>query len=170
MTRTDHPHAADRPAGDTAAAEQEDARMGPPAAQPCGGCPYRRDVPSGVWAAAEYEKLRAYDRDTAQQPDRLFQCHLHDSESASARLCGGWVGCHQPHLLALRLAVFDGRISVETAHACETYRSRVPLFASGAEAAEHGLAEIDNPGPAARRLVAKIARARTDLTPEPRRR
>ncbi|WP_245558286.1 DUF6283 family protein [Nocardia thailandica] len=110
-------------------------RMGPPAVQPCGGCPYRRDVPSGVWAAEEYAKLRAYDNDTAEQPGKLFQCHLHDSDAATARLCGGWVGCHQPHLLALRVAVFDGRISAETAQACETYRSRVPLFASGAEAA-----------------------------------
>ena len=26
--------------------------------QPCSSCPYRKDVPSGVWAHHEYEKLR----------------------------------------------------------------------------------------------------------------
>jgi hypothetical protein len=48
-----------------------------PASNPCGSCPYRRDVPSGVWDAAEYEKLPRYDGPMADQPARLFLCHQH---------------------------------------------------------------------------------------------
>ena len=45
----------------------------PPAKSPCGSCPYRQDVPSGVWAASEYEKLPAYDApETFMQPPGLF--------------------------------------------------------------------------------------------------
>lgn len=29
-----------------------------PRKTPCASCPYRKDVPSGVWEASEYEKLR----------------------------------------------------------------------------------------------------------------
>lgn len=137
-------------------------RIGPPA-RPCDSCPYRRDVPSGVWAPSEYEKLRRYDAETPEQPNELWQCHQHDGDAAAARLCAGWVGCHQPHLLAVRLAPFDGRISTATAEVCETYRSPVPLFASGAEAADHGQVDVDDPGADARRLIAKIARTRGDL-------
>lgn len=46
-----------------------------PAPQPCASCPYRRDVPSGIWAAEEYAKLPAYDADTPFQPPHLFLCH-----------------------------------------------------------------------------------------------
>nr|WP_280343300.1 DUF6283 family protein [Nocardia neocaledoniensis] len=35
-------------------------KIGPPAPRPCVSCPYRRDVPSGVWDFGEYEKLRGY--------------------------------------------------------------------------------------------------------------
>ena len=41
--------------------------------------------------------------------------------------------------------------------------SPVPLFTSGAEAAEHGKAEIDTPGRRAAEAIAKITRARSDL-------
>ena len=149
---------------DESGASQSEAGIRAPATRPCGSCPYRSDAPSGVWAPSEYDKLRRYDAPTPEQPTELFQCHQHDADSGAARLCAGWVGCHQPHLLAVRLAVFDGRISTATAELCENYRSPVPLFATGAEAAEHGRAEVDDPGPDARRLIAKIARTRTDLT------
>jgi hypothetical protein len=35
-----------------------------PTKYPCPSCPYRKDVPSGVWAPEEYDKLPAYDNDT----------------------------------------------------------------------------------------------------------
>jgi hypothetical protein len=37
------------------------------AARPCASCPYRKDVPSGIWAAHEYTKLLAYDGDILDQ-------------------------------------------------------------------------------------------------------
>ncbi|WP_336794377.1 DUF6283 family protein [Gordonia malaquae] len=57
-----------------------------PAPRPCESCPYRRDVPSGVWAESEYEKLRAYDAPTGEQPVRLFLCHQYDGVSEDARV------------------------------------------------------------------------------------
>lgn len=137
--------------------------MGPPAPNPCSSCPYRRGVPSGIWSHEEYDKLPRYDRETYDQPLRLFQCHQHDGDGDRTRMCGGWVGCHGPDLLALRLALIDRRISMATYKAAVTYRARVPLFESGAAAAEHGRADIDNPTAAARRTIAKITRRRSDL-------
>lgn len=122
---------------------------------PCVSCPYRRDVPSGVWAASEYEKLPLYDGTTTEQAIngayQLFECHQTDGN-----LCAGWVGCHDmDESLAMRMhhrqvdpAVYD-------------YESPVSLFSSGAEAAEHGMRDIDNPGPDAREAQSKITRVRS---------
>jgi len=40
------------------------------------------------------------------------------------------------------------------------YQSPVPLFASGAEAAEHGIKDIEEPGEEARAMVAKLMELR----------
>jgi hypothetical protein len=119
-----------------------------PSAAPCGSCPYRRDVPSGIWSPEEYAKLPAYDGETGEQVAKgafaLFYCHQNDGA-----LCAGWAGCHDTdHLLALRLNRVDP--------SAFGYRSPVPLFASGQEAAEHGLAEVDAPSDAARFAIRKL--------------
>ncbi|SHQ45677.1 DUF6283 family protein [Mycobacteroides abscessus] len=137
--------------------------LGPPAPRPCESCPYRADVPSGIWAADEYEKLPRYDRETGEQPMNIFQCHQQDADSAHSRICAGWAGCHGEELLALRMAVRTRQISPETYEAAVRYSSPVELFATGEEAARHGQAEIEMPGQAARTLVSKISRRRTDL-------
>lgn len=130
--------------------------VSPPADRPCGSCPYRRDVPSGVWAAEEYAKLPPYDRETGEQPLGAFMCHQQDG-----RLCAGWVGCHDmDENLGLRLAVASGDMSVETAESVRRYQSRVPLFGSGAEAAEHGLREVAAPPAPAVRVIEKLNRRR----------
>lgn len=134
-----------------------------PAPRPCSSCPYRCDAPSGLWAAVEYEKLVAYDRDTAYQPPNLFLCHQTSAEDESARLCAGWVGCHGGQLLALRLAGARGELSDGDLRAAIEYRSPVALFRSGADAAAHGVASIDNPGPAACEAIEKIRARRTDI-------
>lgn len=135
--------------------------IGAPAPRPCASCPYRTDVPSGIWDASEYAKLPAYDRPTMEQPPQLFLCHQHDRGSEHSRVCGGWAGCHDgDELLALRFALIDGRMAVEAAKATINYRSPVPLFPSGAAAAEHGLAEITRPGSAAAAAMRKIGRQR----------
>lgn len=137
----------------------------PPSPRPCASCPYRQDAPSGVWAASEYAKLPLYDEPTYAQPARLFLCHQHDRNDDRARVCAGWAGCHDgDHLLALRVAVSAGEIGVETADAIRDYVSPVPLFASGAEAAAHGVREIREPGADACTAIRKISRTRGDLT------
>ncbi|SEE71658.1 hypothetical protein SAMN05216532_8486 [Streptomyces sp. 2231.1] len=137
----------------------------PPAPRPCASCAYRIDVPSGVWSQEEYGKLPRYDGPTWTQPLGLFLCHQHDRGDDRARVCGGWAGWHDgDHLLALRVAAAAGDIDLETAEAIRDYLSPVALFASGAEAAAHGIREITGPGPDARRSIAKIRRTRTHLT------
>ncbi len=127
-----------------------------PAPRPCVSCPYRRDVPSGIWDRSEYEKLRRYDGDTQSQPPGLFLCHQTGADDPGRRICSGWVGCHDTaNLLALRLALVFGRLTETDYSACLDYRSPVPLFGSGAEAADHGEHDIHQPGPAAVRLITK---------------
>ncbi|WP_317983968.1 DUF6283 family protein [Nocardia colli] len=85
------------------------------------------------------------------------------SDSDLRRLCAGRVGCHGDHLLGLRLALMQGRISGATFQAAIDYQSPVPLFGSGAEAADHGQVDIHRPGLEAVRAIAKISRHRSDL-------
>jgi len=122
--------------------------------RPCSSCPYRRDVPSGIWQASEYDKLPAYDGDTADQvlarATGLFHCH-----SQPANLCAGWVGCHDmTQSFAVR---FNSR---DVDPAVYDYVSPVPLFASGAEAAEHGKRDLPRPGPRAQRKIGQLLRRR----------
>ncbi|WP_440580906.1 DUF6283 family protein [Streptomyces sp. PT19] len=142
----------------------------PPAPRPCASCPYRTDVPSGVWSEEDYAKLPLYDGPTGFQPPRLFVCHQHSADDDRARVCGGWAGCHDgDELMALRVAVAQGEITVEAAEAIRGYTSPVPLFASGAEAAAHGIRDILNPGTDACRVMSKIVRVRPEVTPSPAR-
>lgn len=125
-----------------------------PAPRPCGSCPYRRDVPSGVWAEEEYRKLPAYDEDTAWQPATAFFCHQQDG-----RLCAGWVAVHDmDDSLGLRLVARLFDISDEDYLAILEYTTDVPLFGSGAEAAAHGLNDLRHPGAKARRVIGRLER------------
>lgn len=125
-----------------------------PAARPCGSCPYRRDVPSGVWDASEYRKLPRYDEATQGQPAVAFFCHQQDG-----RLCAGWVGCHDMgESLGLRFAGMAGALTPEEFDACLDYTTDVPLFGSGAEAAAHGLRDLAAPDDRAVRTMRKVAR------------
>lgn len=121
---------------------------------PCASCPYRRDVPSGIWDESEYAKLAAYDGEIIDQmragATGVFMCHQVDG-----RLCAGWAGCHDlTQTLAARLHAAELDPSVFD------YASPVPLFGSGAEAAAHGLRDIERPGADARAAIGKITRVR----------
>ncbi len=136
--------------------------MRPPADTPCGSCPYRLTIAPGIWAPEEYDKLRAYDLPTGEQPTRLFLCHQNDGDSAGRRVCAGWVGCHGgENLLGPRIALHEGRISAETYRAIADYLPTVPLAASGAAAADHGT--FGRPTPRTQQAIEKISRVRGDL-------
>jgi hypothetical protein len=116
--------------------------------EPCSSCPYRRDVPSGVWAADEYDKLVDYDKPTGEQPFAAFGCH-----ATPEHYCHGWAVVHsnrghQYDLLALRIY----------APGVEIPESAVPLFSSGAEAAEHGKADIEGPSVEAKAVAGRLIR------------
>lgn len=118
---------------------------------PCGTCPYRRDVPGGIWEASEYAKLPEYDAETALQPLGVFMCHNGGGE----KICGGWLLTHpREDLLALRLNANHIDPSVWN------YAPRVAVFGSGAEAARHGIAGIKKLSPAAERKIDGLLRKR----------
>lgn len=119
---------------------------------PCKSCPYRRDVPSGVWAEDEYHKLPRYDGEIAEQVFNgawgVFDCHQRDGH-----LCAGWVACHgADNLLAFRMTRED--IAPEV----YDYKSPVPVFSSGQESCDHGLKDIREPGAAAKRTITRLSR------------
>jgi hypothetical protein len=58
----------------------------------------------------------------------------------------------------LRMAVSLGAVTPEEYEAVLDYETETPLFSSGREAADHGLAEVDEPTAAAGRVIAKLAR------------
>jgi len=126
-----------------------------PRTRPCTTCPYRRDVPSGIWDASEYAKLPGYDGDIPEQAAAgafsVFLCHQKDGH-----LCAGWAGCHDmENNLAVRMNA--DRIDLP---AVLEYDCPVPLFSSGAEAAEHGQREIPELGVDARRKIDTLTRLR----------
>lgn len=127
---------------------------------PCSSCPYRADVPSGVWDWDEYEKLRRYDEDPAN-PDKaievigeVFLCH--QPVGSPEAVCRGWAEVHYD-TPAVRMAMITGKIDPDT---LTDPRPGVTLFPSGATAADHGQAEIDSPSAAARSTITKVARRR----------
>jgi len=119
---------------------------------PCPTCPYRRNVPSGIWDATEYAKLAYYDGDTWEQAPGYFACHQDDGS-----VCSGWLGHRDPaDLLAVRIGVATEALDPSVLD----YHTDVPLFATGAEAAAHGMTDYETPGTAARASAQKIVTAR----------
>lgn len=116
-----------------------------PTKAPCKTCPYRRDVPAGIWHESEYAKLAEYDLPFILQPHTLFHCHTEPE-----KLCAGWFHCHGHETLALRFAAAAGKLKPGA------FSNKVPLFASGTEAAEHGRSGITSPCARAKRAVARL--------------
>ena len=127
-----------------------------PRKSPCASCPYRKNVPSGVWHEEEYDKLVTYDGDIPEQVEKggtaAFGCHQGDGS-----ICSGWLGHRDPlDLIAVRLGLSLGNLD----SSCANYTTDVPLFATGAEASEHGKREIEKPSPEAIKMSQKIVRKR----------
>lgn len=130
---------------------------------PCVSCPYRKDVPSGVWSEDEYAKLTDYDPIWMTWPNgkshlmpssliAVFHCHQENSTGIPT-VCRGWLSVHDD-CIAVRLALADGRLTEEQVDAPVA----VELFATGEEAAEHGMADYYDPGPEARDMQTKLLR------------
>ena len=139
------------PTSDESDLEQHSQR---PRKSPCASCPYRRNVPSGIWHETEYAKLELYDGVIFEQTTaNVFLCH--QGEDA---VCAGWLGhrTEPAELLAVRVGIIDGRLDPS----CAEYVTDVELFGSGVEAAAHGRAEIEQPTDRACETIAKIVRVR----------
>lgn len=125
-----------------------------PRKNPCASCPFRKNVPSGIWDKSEYEKLPAYDGEMHEQTNTaVFMCHQNDDGSA----CSGWLAHRDPEdMLAVRLGVMHDQLDPS----CLDYTTDVPLFESGAAAARHGMKDIESPSEAAIAVMDKIDRKR----------
>lgn len=122
-----------------------------PRSTACASCPYRKDAPPGIWHESEYEKLPEYDKETGEQPLRLFLCHT-DKDC----LCRGWIEVN-PDTLALRIGVATGQVSPEDAmpEPCG-----IAFHKSGAAACKAGKKGIKKPGKRAMTMIRKILRKR----------
>lgn len=128
---------------------------------PCASCPYRVDHPSGVWVEEEYEKLRRY---ATNESFGTFLCHL-SPVLGDETVCRGWLSV-ECESAAARLAVGRGEVNPDDLYEpCS-----VPLYPSGAAAADAGEERIRNPGARARTMTERLARqgfARDDNDGEP---
>lgn len=118
---------------------------------PCVSCPYRKDVPSGIWAAQEYDKIEQYDKPTFAQPRGVFMCHQQDNS-----LCRGWLDCHGYNLLSVRMACSTGKLSAIEVESALVAGPSVPVFATAGDASKHGRKSIARPGPKAQALMDKL--------------
>lgn len=117
---------------------------------PCASCPYRKNVPSGVWDAEEYAKLPNYDGETFEQAHGVFICHNGGGIDDNSKLCRGWTDCHDGnHLLALRIAQMEGSQLPDGAFE----KSSTDVFDSGFDAYAHGMTGVDDPDEKAQRLI-----------------
>jgi hypothetical protein len=58
------------------------------APEPCGSCPYRRDVPVDTWDACEFERVLEHDRN--EVGGSVFGCHKFRLRPKEADVCAGW--------------------------------------------------------------------------------
>lgn len=125
--------------------------------RPCSSCPYRCDTPAGVWHPDEYAKLALYDDNGALG---IFLCHHTNSsrrDPASVEhgdtVCRGWLTVHAESAAA-RIAVLAGAVTDEQRYAAVD----TPLYRTGREAAEAGLAGVEDPNDAAQRMIDRLVR------------
>lgn len=122
------------------------------AKKPCSTCPYRKDVPSGVWNKEEYEKLRKYDEEYPLKDGSnlgVFLCHQ-TNVSGKKTACKGWCVVHQ-NSIAFRLAQITGVLGRSAAA-----KTSVPLHESGNAAADFGEKEISRPTDQAVSAIEKL--------------
>ena len=120
--------------------------------EPCSSCPYRRDTPPGVWDRTEYEKLRRFD-EGAENPDfATFLCHHTTADNEIC--CRGWLAVHRESV-AVRLTMLKGATTPDQVYA----DVKTPLYATGNEAADAGIAGIEEPSLEARKTIQKVRKS-----------
>ena len=131
--------------------------------QACASCPYRRDTPSGIWQAEEYEKLRAFDQEVTQLEDPLSVFLCHQSEvTGRETICRGWLSVHRDSI-AVRVLKIKGAVRCD-----QVPREAEPLYyATGTEACEAGLAGVEQPSREARHKTETLERQRANLRERP---
>jgi hypothetical protein len=133
---------------------------------PCTTCPYRRDVPAGIWAREEYLKLPGYDRQPFGGVESLATFHCHqEPEIGKPTVCRGWLSVHADSV-AVRIARFQGLITKEDM-ATIPIHAEPNLYSTGADACRAGLKGVRRPGKKARSAIEKLKKrkAATEATP-----
>jgi len=122
--------------------------------RPCSTCPYRRDTAPGIWDASEYERLPDWDEGSTTIQVGLFLCHNSAFKEPDV-LCRGWLSVASESI-AVRLAMADGKIDPDEVYA----EVDVPLYDSGQEACDAGLAGVEDPDISARKAIDRLTKKR----------
>jgi hypothetical protein len=76
--------------------------------KPCEQCPWRKDVPTGVFPP---EAFRTSAPTSYDMSDSTFACHM--SGQSNPRTCAGFLMRHATHNLSVRLSGMMGRINMD---------------------------------------------------------
>ena len=137
--------------------------------KPCASCPYLKSTPSGVWAAEEYTRLCKYDGDMGSQlmegGNGLFMCHQNNGEETTPCMCRGWTDTHgAENLVAICLSLSSGGGGSKFPDDLWEH-SGADVYASGQEACDAGMRDIEQPQELAKKtqslLLRKNKRLRT---------
>jgi hypothetical protein len=115
--------------------------------EPCPECPWRKDVPTGVFPA---EAFRFSARTACDMAQSTFGCHMSGTEAAQT--CAGFLLRNAEHNLSVRLAKMRGEVDPESLHSsAPLYRSyREMAIANGVDPRDSALADCrgnDEPHP-----------------------
>lgn len=110
---------------------------------PCAQCPWRKDVPTGVFPAEAY-RISAHTAEDAALS--TFACHM--SGAGSPRTCAGFLLRNSVHNLQVRIQLAQGRLDLR-----KVEDGGLPLYASYREMAIANGVPPDDPA---------IARCRAD--------
>lgn len=75
--------------------------------KPCEQCPWRKDVPTGVFPEQAYRESAPTSYDMAQS---TFACHMSGAENPAT--CAGFLLRHADNNLSVRLSLMTGRIDL----------------------------------------------------------
>lgn len=103
--------------------------------KPCEQCPWREDVPTGIFPPEAYRTSAPTSYDMSE---RTFACHM--SGASTPRTCAGFLIRHGHHNLSVRLSAMTGRI-----HLDEVTDGGYPLYPSYREMAIANGVDADDP-------------------------